>query len=399
LLGAIERPRLRSHVRPEPVPDDPASAYLDDLLGLCDEPLCLGPEEVGWLSLLDGERTLTEIHRSAGTEKPIDALARWINGLDEKLLLDTPRFRAIADAPVRPFRHAGGCYSADPGLLRRQLDGYFTQPGGPGLPRPGRPDGTLRVALLPHIDYRWGGVSYAWGFKEIVERTTASLFVIIATSHFSQHRFTLTRKHFATPLGTVPTDGDFIDRLVRHFGDGLFDDEWLAHFPEHSVELEAVFLRHLYPGRGDLRIVPLVVGSFADCVRFGQPPALVEDIGRMVKALRRTVEETREPICFVISGDLSHIGPKFNTGERLSATLLERSHEQDQLLLQWAAAGDADGYFRVIAAEQDRRNICGFPPTYLLFEALRPGPGRLMHHDRHIDPHGNASVSWATMVW
>ncbi len=135
-----------------------------------------------------------------------------------------------------------------PRRLRDQLAGYFTQPGGPGLPRPDRPDGSLHAALLPHIDYRWGGVSYAWGFKEIVERTDASLFVIIATSHYSQHRFTLTRKHFQTPLGLVPTDSDFIDRLVRHYGDGLFADEWLAHFPEHSVELEVVFLHWLYAG-------------------------------------------------------------------------------------------------------------------------------------------------------
>jgi AmmeMemoRadiSam system protein B len=379
--------------------DDSVSAYLEDLLGLCETPHRVSIEQAAWLDLLDGERTLAEIHRATGAALPLDALARWVEQLDSRLLLDSPRFRQVAGAPVRPPRHAGGCYSADPEALRHQLESYFTQPGGPGLPRPGRPDGSLHVALLPHIDYRWGGVSYAWGFKEVVERTDASLFVIVATSHYSQHRFTVTRKHFQTPLGLVPTDSDFIDRLVRHYGDGLFDDEWLAHFPEHSVELEAVFLRWLYAGRRDLRIVPLVVGSFHDCVLAQQPPCQRGDIARMIEALRCAAEETREPICILISGDLAHVGPKFNRGEQLTSELLERCRAQDQRLIRRTEAADAAGYFQVIARERDERNICGFPPTYLVLEALRPRAGRLLHQSRYVDPHGHASVSWAAVAF
>jgi AmmeMemoRadiSam system protein B len=398
-----ERPRLRPHVRRTLLPSDPEHAYLEDVLGLCDEPQRLTRQQASWLDLLDGERSLVEIHRAAGraigAPPSLETLARWVERLDAGLLLDTPRFRQIADAPLRPARHAGGCYAADPASLRRQLEGYFIQRDAPGLPRPARPDGTLHMALLPHIDYRWGGVSYAWGFKEIVERTDASLFVVIATSHFSRHRFTLTRKHFQTPLGVVPADGEFIDRVVRHYGAGLFDDEWLAHLPEHSVELEAVFLRYLYEGRRDIRIVPLVVGPFHDCVQAGQHPNRYGDIARMVEALRCAAAETREPICWLVSGDLAHIGPKFNPDEQLTPALLERSFAQDHELLRRAAAGDTAGYFDVVAREQDERNICGFPPTLLLLEALRPRGGRLLHYGRHVDPEGYASVSWATMVF
>ena len=89
----------------------------------------------------------------------------------------------------------------------------------------------------------------------------ASLFVIIGTSHHSTHRYTATRKHFQTPLGITPTDHDYLDRLARHYGAGLFEDEWLAHFPEHSIELEVVFLQYLYERIRPIRIVPIVVGS------------------------------------------------------------------------------------------------------------------------------------------
>ena len=403
VIPLTERPRLRPHIRAGYSANDPGFTYLEDLLGLCAEPQRLAPHETSWLKLLDGDHALGDIHREAarasGVQLPVHDLVRWVERLDQGLLLDTPRFRRAVAAPIRPARHAGGCYSADADELRRQLDSYFTHPRGPGLPREVRPDGSLSVALLPHIDYRWGGVSYAWAFKEIVERTAASLFVIIATSHYSQHRFTLTRKHFQTPLGMVPTDGRFIDRIVHHYGDGLFDDEWLAHLTEHSVELEAVFLRHLYAGRREVRIVPLVVGSFHDCVLAQQTPTEHSDIARMVNALRRSAAETSEPICWLISGDLAHQGPKFNAREKITPALLERSQIVDQELLRHAAAGDSVGYFRVIAGEQDRRNICGFPPTYLLFEAAKPEGGKVVHYDRVVQPDGHAMVSWASMVW
>jgi AmmeMemoRadiSam system protein B len=395
-----ERPRLRRHVRRTGLPHDPGATYLEDLLGLCEQPQRLTPQEASWLDLLDGERNLAEIRLAAGGSPPaLEELARWVDRLDQELLLDTPRFRQVMDSPVRPPRHAGSCYAADPDELRRQLEDYFTGPGGPGLPRPGSPDGSLRVALLPHVDYRWGGVSYAWGFKEVVERAGAALFVIVATSHYSRHRFTLTRKHFRTPLGTVPTDHGFIDRLVRHYGDGLFDDEWLAHYPEHSVELEVVMLRYLYGGRRDIRVVPLVVGSLHDCVLMSQLPTERGDVARMVAALRRAAEETHEPVCYLISGDLAHIGPKFNPGERLTPELLHRSLAQDHDLLRRAETADAAGYFRAIAREGDARNVCGFPPTFLALEVLRPRRGRLLHYGRHVHPQGYSSVSYASMAF
>src|SRR5207237_7536083 len=105
---------------------------------------------------------------------------------------------------------------------RRHLARPFPGPDGPGRPRARKPDGTLRAALVPHMDYARGGVTYGWGFKEVFERTDAELFIIVGTSHYSPQRFTLTRKDFKTPLGVVPTDQRYLDRLVAHYGDGLF---------------------------------------------------------------------------------------------------------------------------------------------------------------------------------
>jgi AmmeMemoRadiSam system protein B len=302
------------------------------------------------------------------------------------------------DGPVRP-PSCVGAYEGDPDALRQQLRQQFSGPKGPGLPREKRPDGRLRAALLPHIDYARGGMTYAWGFKEVFERTDASLFVIVATSHLSAHRFTLTRKAFQTPLGVTPTDQEFIDRVVSHYGDGLFEDEWQAHLPEWSVELEVVFLQYLYEGVRPIRIVPLVVGSFRDSVAAGSLPLYREDVGQMIEALRAAAAATPEPVCMIISGDLAHVGPKFGDAGPLTDGFLAHSRAQDQAILRRAEAADPAGYFGVIADEGDARRICGLPPTYTVLEALRPGHGKVLHYDQYVHPRGQESVSFASVAF
>jgi AmmeMemoRadiSam system protein B len=250
--------------------------------------------------------------------------------------------------------------------------------------------------LAPHIDYARGGVCYAWGYKELAERIDVGLFVIVGTSHYSPQRFTLTRQDFKTPLGVVPTDQVYVDRLVDHYGAGLFDDP-LAHVPEHSIELEVVFLQHLFQRRRPFRIVPLLAGPFQDCIETRTDPAEVPDIARMVAALRAAEAEAGEPVCYVISGDLAHIGPKFGDRGAVKQPFLAESRAQDAALLKCAEAADPEGYFRLIAAEGDRRRICGLPPTWTVLSAARPARGRLLNYDQYVHPRGSESVSFASL--
>jgi AmmeMemoRadiSam system protein B len=373
-----------------------------DRLGFGCGPVRVTPLEFLCLRLFDGQRTLRDVQLEAmrlsgGDLLPVDGIALLVDRLEQAWLLDGPRFRQRLAHPVREPRCIG-CYEGEPEALRKQVQRLFTGTRGPGLPRQRKPDGKLRAALIPHIDYPRGGHSYAWGYKELFERTEASLFVIIGTSHYSTHRFTLTRKDFQTPLGTVPTDQAFIDRLVQHYGHGLFDDE-PCHLPEHSIELEVVFLQYLYGERRPIRIVPLVVGSFHDSVMAVSLPVYQEDIGRMVEALRQAEAGTPEPICYIISGDLAHIGPKFGDPEPVTERALARSREMDQAILRESETADPASFFRVIADEGDRRRICGLPPTYTVLEALHPGHGTVLHYDRYVHPSGFESVSFASVAF
>ncbi len=169
--------------------------------------------------------------------------------------------------------------------------------------------------------------------------------------------------------------------------------------PEHSIELEVVFLQYLFEGKRPFRIVPLVVGSFHDAVADGSPPVEQEDVGRMIEALRAMERETKEEICYLISGDLAHIGPKFGDHCPAAGLWLDESRASDQAILRQTEAADPAGYFRVIAAENDCRRICGLPPTYTVLEALRPGSGKVLDYDQYVHPRGHESVSFASVAF
>jgi AmmeMemoRadiSam system protein B len=401
-MPSSERPRLRPGLAAARDESDPRYVLVWDRFRLSNRIQRFSLLEFAWVQMFNGERTLQEIQAEAmrqvnGQLLTLDLFSNLVDKLEEALFLESPRFRQCLAGPVRE-PSCIGCYAGEPDALRRQLGRLFTDPRGPGLPSEPRPEGRLRAVLLPHIDYHRGGVTFAWGFKEIFERGEAALFVIIGTSHYSNHRFTLTRKDFKTPLGMARTDQHYIDRLVEHYGDGLFEDE-IAHLPEHSIELEVVFLQYLYEGRRSFRIVPLVVGSFHDSVQTGVPPRVQADIGRMIEALRRTEAETGEPICYLISGDLAHLGPKFGDPQPVGELLLTHSREQDLAHMRYAEAADAGGYFQLVADECDRRRVCGLGPTYTVLEAVRPTHGKLLHYDQYVHPLGHESVSFASMAF
>ncbi|HEV3145387.1 MAG TPA: AmmeMemoRadiSam system protein B [Gemmataceae bacterium] len=397
-----ERPQIRPGLAASLDADDPSFLIIWDELRISSQMIRLPKTHFALVEKMNGRRSLRDLQAEAmrasgGLIVPLDAFAELVERLDTALFLDSPRFEAYLTGPVR-LPSCVGCYPPEPEKIRDMLRSYFTAPNGPGLPSEPNPDGRLRAALLPHIDYQRGNVSFAWGFKEVFEQTDASLFVVIGTSHYSPQRYTLTRKHFHTPLGLVETDQDYIDRLENYYGDGLFNDP-IAHFPEHSIELEVVFLQYLYENRRPFRIVPLVVGSFRDCVEEGTEPGQQSDIQQMIQALRQAEAETKERICYIISGDLAHIGPKFGDAQQAAEPWLTHSRNQDHALIKAVSAVDMAKYFQVIAAEQDARRICGLPPTYTVLEAIRPTSGKLLHYGQYVHPRGHESVSFASMAF
>jgi hypothetical protein len=401
-----ERPRLRPTVIGHIDPENTEVVWLYDRYRVSRFQLALSRQAIPILELFNGSNDLRDVQVAlmrftGGQLFPLSILEQLVGRLDEALLLDGPRVQDCLDEFHRSSVREPSCldsYGSDPEEVRQLLLSQFQDERGSGLPANVQPDGELRGALIPHIDYHRGGPVYSHAFKELVERSDASVFVIIGTSHYSGSRYILTRKDFKTPLGIAETDKDYVNRLATYYGNRAFEDE-VAHLPEHSIELEVVFLQYLLEGKRAFRIVPLLVGSFQDCIDAGIEPREQSDIYLMIQALRRAEAESGEKVCYISSGDLAHIGPKFGDEDMVSPLQLDHSERQDHVLLDQLAGVDRGGFFQVLHHERDERRICGFPPTYTLLSVLEPERGRVLAYDQYVEPRGLESVSFASVAF
>jgi MEMO1 family protein len=369
------------------------------------------PQALGLvLQFFDGERTTVEIADFVRTEHEVSIDPAFIKELaaelDHAVLLDGPSYEAARRKAIEEYRAPGvrpakclGVYSDDPKKLRDQLRGIFEHPKGAGLPTEFGKSDDLRAVFVPHIDYRRGGPSFGYGFRELAERSQADTFVVVATSHYSPERLTLTRNHFATPLGVVQTDRDYVDALAEAYGVGAAYADELAHRPEHSIELEVVLMQYLFGDRRPFKIVPLLVGPFQDAVDEEKSPSDLPDVRRMIEALQQVERDQKKRVCYVVSGDLAHIGPKFGDEWEIDGSIADWNRGEDEKLLTEFSSAKPDRFSTFINDERDERRVCGFPPGFTTLAAAKPSRGKTLYHNQFVDPKGYEIVSFASVAF
>lgn len=376
-------------------------------------------------SLLDGVRTASSVQAAfalrVGTVlRPAD-LAAFVEQLDRANLLESPRFRErqqrIADefrrAAVRPAVHAGGAYPGDPAVLREFLHSRYTAPGGPGAPPGPVVHPSRRALIAPHIDLHRGGHSYAWGYRALAEAEPAELYVLLGTCHLPMRRpFAATALPYDTPFGPVTADAAFLERLARRAPFDIYEDE-LSHRREHALEFQAVYLRHLGHSGDD---GPAGVVSIL-CV----PPGRLPDGGtprddpateQFIQALADAVAEDGRRVCFIAGADFAHVGPQFGDPVPVDRRFADQVRAGDLAMLERAAAGDADGFYRQVVDEPPGpgmdgksmavggpRRICGLAPMYALLRMVEGSRGSVLHYDQWIDQGGAGSVTFGCVLF
>ena len=383
------------------------------------EPMVLPYGAVVLASMMDGQHTLAEIQTTfqARTEVPVALadLEQIVRQLDDAYLLAGERFEehrnrqveSYQASPTRPATHAGAAYALEPDALREQIAGFFAAENGPGpVNVAASPGGRLGGLISPHIDLRRGGHAFAWAYKQVAEQSDADLFVIFGTSHTPMtERFSVTRKDFDTPLGTVSTDQAFIDRLSSHLASSVagrsldLSANELAHRFEHSIEFQTVLLQYLLGGKRDFRIVPVLTSSFEDFIAEGTQPEESLDVQAFLAALQAAAGGHQGKVCCIAAADLGHIGPRFGDPWLVDAQRLADQSADDHKLLEFACSCDPTGLFCHVALQRDCRRICGLAPTYMLLSLMRDVKGELLCYDQAIEPDGSACVSFASVAF
>jgi hypothetical protein len=412
-MDSNSRPALRA-VESIVVPDKQHGRVLllRDTQGVTDAHAVIPPALIPIVARFTGRLTCTEIaaavSRELGGEVPADVVVRLADELDRRLFLDGLTFREakarveveFGNAAVRAAAHAGGAYHGERQALAQYIEQSCLAKAGPRTTATSPSSGGRMLGLVaPHIDPWRGAVGYGHAYRALQAAlpAEAETFILFGTSHAPMRQpFALCRKAFATPLGTVEADLSGIDALARaaHGFDPYADQ--MNHKREHSIEFQAVFLKHLL-GPRPARIIPVLAGLGAQQAS-GEDPADDARVARFMDAVRGLVAEGAGRVVVVAGADLAHIGPRFGDGSPLDEAARTVLEETDRASLDRAASLDPRAFWDHVAADLDTRRVCGLAPIWSLLSSLGPAAqGRVLHYEQTIDRDDGSIVSHAAM--
>jgi AmmeMemoRadiSam system protein B len=381
---------------------------LRDTEGVTSAHACVPPALVPIVARFTGQSTTREIAREVSTELgveiPVEVVDRLADELERALFLDSPSYRAarkhiereFADAPVRPASHAGGAYASDPAKLATYLEEQCLAKAGGKVRR----RGPIVGLVAPHIDPWRGAVGYGHAYGALAQALApeADTFVLFGTSHAPMGKpFALCRKAFDTPLGPIQADTEAIDAIAKRCSFDVYADQF-NHKREHSIEFQAVFLKHLL-GTRRVRIIPVLAGLGAQQANGGDP-AEDRHANELLDGVRDLAQRRPGRVVVVAGADMAHVGPRFGDAKAYSPAERAKLTALDKDSLSAAASVDAPGFWDHVAHDLDTRRVCGLAPIYALLRTIGGSVrGDLLHYEQTLDAEDGSIVSHAALAF
>ncbi len=236
---------------------------------------------------------------------------------------------------------AGTWYSADAEALSKQIESFFQK-------AQVKPINNVIALILPHAGYRYSGQTAVCGLKTTDKKYKR--IIVIGPSHripmeeiLSVPRVT----HYETPLGQVPLDVEFINKLLKY---SLFQNVPQAHKNEHSVQIEIPLLQY---SQKDFKLVPIVAGSCS-----------LQTIAKAGNILKSLVDAET---LIIISSDFVHFGSNFGYAP-FKENIPEQIKELDMGAYEYIAGLDAKGFLEY--KYNTGATICGYVPIAILLSML-----------------------------
>lgn len=362
---------------------------LRDPTGFAPGVLSVSPPMLFILALMDGRNPPADIQARFmmrfGRMLFTYELTRLLEQLDEGGYLDSPAFAARRTAAINAYLRSPVRKLRDPESLSAgegPLDSFFDS-----ILARGRTNGDRVLGFVaPHLDYLRGAPCYAPAYHDLAKRTDARRFVILGTNHFGEsHALVGTAKDFETPWGVVPHDTAFMQELNRRCGIDLCAGEF-DHAREHSIELQAVLLRHVLADR-PFTIVPYLCPD--PCGPSGTKPrqGAGVDLKHFATQLGDLIAADPTPTCIIAGADLSHVGAYFNDSNPLDESSLADLRRADLAALKHVEAGNPEAFRRAVAETGNESNICSvgciYAASVALADRVRPV---IRHYHQSVTP-------------
>jgi AmmeMemoRadiSam system protein B len=401
-----ERPKLRA-LEATMVADGAGgrALMLRDAEAIADEAVLVPAHAIAIVARFDGHRTLKQIageaSRVSGMHIEASAVRSLVDELDAALLLESPASEArrwqVTNAfrrdTVRRATHAGGAYHDDPATLARFIEEECFLKACSALP-----GGRIVALSAPHMDLWRAASGYGHAYRACAQGLSPEVdtLIVLGTCHAPMRRpFAVCEKTFETPLGDFAPDHAAIAELSAGARFDIREEEYL-HKQEHSIEFQAVFLKHLL---GDRRatIVPVLCG-LGEAQTSRSDPTRDPEAESFLSALQEVCERRGRRVLVVSGADLAHVGPRFGDARALDEAERRALRARDEASIRCATDGDAAGFFADVAEDQDTRRVCGLGPIYTLLRLVAGrSRGQVLNYDQCIDPIEGSIVSHASL--
>ncbi len=232
---------------------------------------------------------------------------------------------------------AGSWYPADADALNKQIDGFFKK-------AEVEPVDNVIALILPHAGYQFSGRTAAFGLKATSKKYKRV--VIIGPSHRVSMEQVLSvprTTHYETPLGQIPLDVEFIDKLLKH---SIFQNIPQVNENEHSTQIEVPLLQYV---QKDFKLVLIVAG---DCSE-----ETIEKAGAILKSL------VDDDTLVIASSDFTHFGPNYGYVP-FRENIPEQLKQLDMGAYEHIKALDFKGFLEY--RNKTGATICGFVPIAIL---------------------------------
>ena len=199
-----------------------------------------------------------------------------------------PSLASVPRDAVRPSPIAGTWYPGSAQELQKTVDDYLAQAEYFST------NDEIIGLISPHAGYPYSGQTAAFAYRQL-ENKKFDTVVLLGPSHYDDFGAVAisAKKYYATPLGALELDQDFIDALTQRVAVRRVDRD-----REHSLEIQLPFLQRML---GDFKLVPImmslpfyIVGNNA-----------LKPSEQLANALTEIARNQR--VLFVASSDLSHL--------------------------------------------------------------------------------------------
>jgi len=205
---------------------------------------------------------------------------------------------------LRPSAIAGTWYPGDARELAHTVDDFLARA------EPRRDTNAQLIALIsPHAGYAYSGQTAGYAYAQLRDQKFDTV-VLMGPSHYEDFgAFAISaQKFYATPLGNVELDQEFISRLAQ-----TIPLTRIQRDREHSLEIQLPFLQRVL---GAFKLVPIMLSRPFYIV--GPEARAYSD--QLAQAIADIAHEKK--ILIVASSDLSHL-EDYNAVKKFDARFAE----------------------------------------------------------------------------